>query len=44
VRERAKILGDLTSDFDFAQQPRPPLLLPTHPHTDLLPPEARRRR
>ena len=31
VRETAPALGDLTSDFDFAQAPRPPLLLPTHP-------------
>jgi hypothetical protein len=23
--------GDLTLDFDFKQQPRPPLLLPLHP-------------
>ncbi|HMG26937.1 MAG TPA: alkaline phosphatase family protein [Acidimicrobiia bacterium] len=31
VRENAKILGDLTADFDFNQTPRKPLLLPTHP-------------
>jgi phospholipase C len=31
VRERAPILGDLRTDFDFAQAPRPPLLLPPHP-------------
>jgi phospholipase C len=31
VRENAKILGNLTADFDFAQKPRPPLLLPLHP-------------
>ena len=31
VREDAKILGDLISDFDFNQKPRPPVLLPTHP-------------
>jgi phospholipase C len=31
VRERAKILGDLTRDFDFTEAPRPPLLLPLHP-------------
>jgi phospholipase C len=31
VRERVKILGDLAADFDFHQQPRAPLLLPTHP-------------
>jgi phospholipase C len=28
VRENAKILGDLTADFDFNQPPRPPLILP----------------
>lgn len=27
VRENAKILGDLMNDFDFAQIPRPPLVL-----------------
>jgi phospholipase C len=31
VRESARILGDLTADFDFNQSPRPPLLLPLHP-------------
>ena len=31
VRENAQILGDLTKDFDFRQQPRRPLLLPVHP-------------
>jgi phospholipase C len=31
VREQVKILGDLRSDFDFSQEPRPPLLLPLHP-------------
>ena len=36
VRENAKQLGDLIADFDFSQQPRPPLLLPTRPHTDLV--------
>ncbi len=25
-------LGDLRRDFDFSQAPRPPLILPTHPH------------
>ncbi len=47
VREDARVLGDVIDDFDFAQKPRPPLLLPTHPKTDLLPPsqaESRRRR
>src|SRR3989442_4219974 len=28
VRERAQILGDLSKDFDFSQQPRKPLVLP----------------
>jgi len=28
VREDVPILGDLTSDFDFSQSPRPPMLLP----------------
>jgi phospholipase C len=31
VRENAKILGDLSADFDFNQPPRPPVVLPTHP-------------
>jgi phospholipase C len=31
VRERVKILGDLRRDFDFAQRPRRPFLLPLHP-------------
>jgi phospholipase C len=35
VRENASILGSLAADFNFAQRPRPPLLLPLHPHTDL---------
>jgi phospholipase C len=29
VRENASILGDLQNDFDFNQQPRQPLVLPT---------------
>ena len=29
VRENASILGDLRADFDFTQEPRPPLVLPT---------------
>ena len=37
VREDAPILGDLTRDFDFSQPPRPPMLLPVHPRTDLIP-------
>jgi phospholipase C len=35
VRENVKILGDLAKDFDFAQPPRPPELLPVHPRTTL---------
>jgi phospholipase C len=35
VREDEKILGNLTSDFDFSQAPRPPMLLPVHPRTTL---------
>jgi len=31
VRENASILGNLVTDFDFDQKPRPPLLLPFHP-------------
>ncbi len=31
VREDVPILGDLIQDFDFAQQPRPPLLLDPYP-------------
>ena len=31
VRENVKILGDLTEDFDFNQDPRPPLVLPLRP-------------
>ena len=37
VRENAPVLGDLTRDFDFAQKPRPPLMLPEHPQTTLTP-------
>jgi phospholipase C len=31
VRENAPILGNLVKDFDFTQQPRPPMILPLHP-------------
>jgi phospholipase C len=31
VREANPLLGDLSSDFDFSQPPRPPQLLPAHP-------------
>ncbi len=35
VRENAGQLGDLRSDFDFSQTPRPPAVLTTTPKTDL---------
>jgi phospholipase C len=35
VREDVGILGNLVSDFDFSQSPRPPMLLPVHPPTTL---------
>jgi phospholipase C len=35
VRESNPQLGDLRSDFDFTQAPRPPVLLPEQPTTDL---------
>jgi phospholipase C len=31
VRETNPLLGDLTTDFNFDQPPRPPLILPVHP-------------
>jgi phospholipase C len=31
VRENARILGNLVNDFDFAQKPRPPLILRPYP-------------
>ena len=31
VRENVKILGNLVKDFNFAQPPRRPILLPLHP-------------
>ncbi|MBV9803655.1 MAG: hypothetical protein JO130_10710 [Solirubrobacterales bacterium] len=40
VRENSPILGDLTADFDFTQPPRPPLILPVCPTTDLTPPPS----
>jgi phospholipase C len=36
VRENAAVLGDLYNDFDFTQDPRPPVLLPLSPRTDLV--------
>ena len=35
VRENAAALGNLLSDFDFTQTPRPALPLPEHPATTL---------
>ncbi len=35
VREEAPGLGDLRRDFNFNQKPRSPVILSTHPHTDL---------
>jgi phospholipase C len=35
VRDAAPELGDVRDDFDFAQKPRRPLILSTHPKTDL---------
>jgi phospholipase C len=40
VRENAPNLGDLVSDFNFNQPPRPPTILPVCPHTDLVPTPA----
>jgi phospholipase C len=40
VRENASILGDLTKDFAFRQAPRPPLVLPIHPTTELVAPRG----
>jgi phospholipase C len=35
VRENVSILGNLTADFDFSQQPRAPEVLSAHPATTL---------
>jgi hypothetical protein len=40
VREKASILGNLANDFNFNQQPRAPLVLPSCPATDLTPAPA----
>jgi phospholipase C len=37
VRENAPALGNLVRDFNFSQPPRPPVILPVHPKTDLVP-------
>jgi len=44
VREAAAGLGELGNDFDFSQSPRPLLLLPTNPTTDLIAPQRLARR
>lgn len=36
VREDNPELGNLVYDFDFHQKPRPPVILPVHPHTTLV--------
>jgi phospholipase C len=38
VRENAAQLADIAGDFDFSQPPGAPVLLPVHPHTDLIAP------
>ena len=40
VRETNPALGNLLADFNFDQPPRPPLLLPLHPRTDLVGPST----
>jgi phospholipase C len=40
VREANPNLGDLSSEFDFNQSPRPPFILPVCPATELQPPPA----
>jgi phospholipase C len=37
VRENVAVLGDLKSDFNFNQRPRPPLILPVNPVNESLP-------
>src|SRR5689334_13224667 len=41
VREDASVLGDLVKDFDFKQTPRPPVVLPPRPQTDLVEPNGK---
>jgi phospholipase C len=36
VRENVSVLGNLVADFNFNQRPRPPVILPLQPHTDLV--------
>jgi phospholipase C len=38
VRENAPQLGNLVKDFNFSQRPRPPVILPLQPKTDLIEP------
>ncbi len=38
VRENYQGLGNLAKEFNFNQAPRPPLILPIHPHTDMIEP------
>jgi phospholipase C len=40
VREDAPQLGNLAHDFDFGQSPRPPVILPLRPRTDLIEPAS----
>jgi len=40
VRENEPQLGNLSSDFDFSQPPRAPVILPVNPVTDLIEPNA----
>jgi phospholipase C len=35
VRESEPLLGNLAADFNFSQRPRPPMILPANPRTDL---------
>jgi phospholipase C len=35
IRENAPLLGNIARAFNFGQKPRPPLILPTRPKTDL---------
>jgi len=44
VRENLPVLGDLSADFDFNQQPRAPVVLPDNPPTDLIAPARPARR
>jgi phospholipase C len=39
VREDAPQLADISDEFNFSQAPRPPLILPLHPKTDLIEPK-----